>query len=133
MTVRSRTLLALVASFALLLSAGAAPPTTALAETRYLIEFVEGSGCEFYRNGTRYDAARAGSHLRDKYTAVAAAGEIGTAEVFIEKVASRSSLTGRPYEVSCAGHERVLVADWLREELYRYRMKGASRDSRDAR
>lgn len=126
-----------IAAFVLLLAlvpgARSAAPSVAQTESRYLIAFVKDSGCAFYRNGTEYDAGRAASHLQDKYSAVELTGEIATAEVFIERVATRSSLTGRPYEVSCGGHARITVARWLRDALVRYRENGASRDSRDAR
>jgi hypothetical protein len=124
---------ALILLLALVPGARSAAPSVAQTESRYLIAFVKDSGCAFYRNGTEYDAGRAASHLQDKFAAVEMTGEITTAEVFIEKVATRSNLTGRPYEVSCSGQARIAVAQWLRDALVRYRENGASRDSRDAR
>jgi hypothetical protein len=120
-------------SLALVARAGAVPPSAAQAETAYLIAVVEASTCEFYRNGTGYGGARAGSHLRDKYAVVLAGDRELTADAFIDKVASKSALTGRPYQVSCAGQERVSLGPWLREVLARYRTNGAPRESRDAR
>ena len=117
---------------ALLSGAGAQSPSVAQVETGYLVGLVEASGCTFIRNGMAYDAVRAAAHLREKSAMVAATGAIGTTEAFIERVATRSSLTGRLYEVSCVGHERVATAGWLREALARYRASGASRASRDA-
>jgi hypothetical protein len=103
----------------------AAEPTEAQVEANYLLGFVEASGCDFYRNGTRYDATQAGEHLRKKYAVLISSGMPSSTEAFIDKVASRSSLTGRPYEVSCAGKAREATAMWLREELVRYREKRA--------
>jgi len=45
----------------------AATPPIAQAEINYLLEFVESSGCEFYRNGTWYDSRKARTHLQSKY------------------------------------------------------------------
>jgi Family of unknown function (DUF5329) len=103
----------------------AALPTEPQAEIAYLLGFVEASGCDFYRNGTRYSAMQAGSHLRQKYAVLMSSGKPATTEAFIDKVATRSSLTGVPYEVTCTGAARVGTAAWLREELARYRTKRA--------
>ena len=133
MITRPREILAIVALLALGFGTAAAEPPVAQVEIDYLLGFIEGSGCAFYRNGSRYDAMQAGSHLREKYAALAAADRIATSDVFIDKVASQSSLTGRPYEVECAGHGRMLTAPWLRAALARFRTEGAPRDLRDAR
>jgi hypothetical protein len=117
---------------AALQGAQAEAPPVAQVETAYLIAFVEASGCVFYRNGSAYDSVQAASHLREKFAAVSAAGSVRSAELFIDKVASRSSLTGLPYAVSCAGSERRAAADWLREALARFRARGASRELHDA-
>jgi hypothetical protein len=45
---------------------------------------------------------------------------IDSADVFVERVASASSMTGEAYRVDCAGRTRP-ARDWLREELARYR------------
>jgi hypothetical protein len=54
-------------------------------------------GVTFLRNGTEHAPAEAAGHLRAKWEAQAA--RISTAEQFIEEIASRSSLSGEPYEV----------------------------------
>ncbi|HLZ99737.1 MAG TPA: DUF5329 domain-containing protein [Steroidobacteraceae bacterium] len=133
MTVRPRVILGTLALLALGYGTAAAAPSVAQVEIDYLLGFVEQSNCEFYRNGSSYDAAQAGSHLREKYAALAAAGRILTGDEFIDKVASRSSLSGRPYEVKCTGHARMSTAPWLREALMRFRTMGAPRELRDAR
>ena len=91
----------------------------------YLLRFIESSDCEFYRNGSWYDSKRAQAHLRDKYQMLAAADQISTAEDFIEKAATKSSLSGRPYEVRCGGGEALTSNQWLRKALARYRTYGA--------
>ena len=131
--------LGLLLGLALLSVASAAPPAIAQAEINYLLGFIESSGCEFYRNGSRYDSKRAQAHLREKYELLAAADQINTAEDFIEKAATKSSLSGRPYQVRCGGGEAVTTNQWLRQVLARYRADGAavrgattSRKTRDA-
>lgn len=99
--------------------ASAAPLPSAQGEIDHLFGYVAVSHCAFQRNGNWYDAQRALAHLRSKYEFVKSS--IDTAEEFIEKAATRSSLSGRPYEVSCGAAAPVSSAQWLRVELYRYR------------
>ena len=119
-----------VLGLALLTVASAAPPAIAQTEINYLLGFVESSGCEFYRNGSWYDSKRAQAHLRDKYEMLAGTGQINTAEDFIEKAATKSSLSGRPYQVRCGGGEAVTSSQWLRDVLTRYRTYGARDEPR---
>ena len=124
-----------VLGLALLTVASAAPPAIAQTEINYLLGFVESSGCEFYRNGSWYDSKRAQAHLRDKYQMLAASDQINTAEDFIEKAATKSSLSGRPYQIRCGGGEAVTSNQWLRDVLTRYRadaVPGAARVLRGA-
>ena len=102
-------------------AAHAAPPAIAVAEINYLLDFVDRSGCKFYRNGSWYDAKAAAAHLRDKYAYLARGDRIQTAEDFIEQAASKSSLSGLPYQVRCSGQEAVTSNEWLRDLLARYR------------
>jgi hypothetical protein len=83
------------------------------------------NGDQLYRNGSWYDSKRAQAHLRGKYEMLAAADRINTAEDFIEKAATKSSLSGRPYQVKCRGSEAVTSNQWLRDVLARYRTSGA--------
>lgn len=122
---RSPTVLGLVLGLALLPVARAAPPAIAQSEIHYLLGFIETSGCEFYRNGSWYDSKKAQAHLRYKYEMLAARDQINTAEDFIEKAATKSSLSGQPYEVRCSGGEAVTINRWLHDVLARYRTHGA--------
>jgi len=100
----------------------AQPVSNAQTEINYLLDFVEISGCEFYRNGSWYDSVRAQDHLRKKYDYLAARDRIVTAEDFIEKAASESSFTGIPYEIRCGGGcTTVATSAWLLAVLGRYR------------
>jgi hypothetical protein len=110
-------LLTLVASAVAL----AQPAADVQDEVRQLLDRVEASGCQFERNGTWYDALTAKTHLQDKYRYLAARGQITTTEDFIEKAATRSSISGQPYHVRCKDGAPTTSARWLSEELLRLR------------
>jgi len=101
-----------------------AQPPSVQAEIEYLLHHIETSGCAFYRNGTWYDGARARAHLRSKYDYLAKRQLIGTAEDFIDKAATKSSLSGRPYKIRCADNMEVDSGPWLHAVLARYRDSG---------
>ena len=110
-------------------TAFAQPPlTVAQTEITYLLNFVEISGCEFYRNGSWYDSVQAEKHMHAKLDYLLARNRVNTAEDFIEQVASKSSLSGRSYEVRCGACPATLSGDWLKSALARYRIV-AARDS----
>ncbi len=88
-------------------------------EIEYLLYFVGGSDCIFIRNGGEYQAKEAREHLEMKYNHVKR--RIKTAEDFIDKIASKSSLSGRQYEVRCDG-VKLQTSQWLREALASYRV-----------
>jgi hypothetical protein len=116
------TALGLLLGLSLLPAALAKPPVTAESEIKYLLSYIENSGCDFYRNGTWYDSKKAQTHLHDKYDVLVAGNRINTAEDFIEKAASESRLSGRPYEVRCGAGDVVPSNGWLRDALARYRL-----------
>jgi len=101
--------------------ARAEPPTRMQIEVNFLLGYIEGSGCEFYRNGTWHDSKTAQAHLRDKYKYLVAKDLINTTEDFIKKAATKSSFSGQPYEVRCNGGATVTSNQWLRDELARFR------------
>ena len=113
--------LALIVALNILPGARAAAPEAAQIEINQLLGLVEQSGCEFFRNGTWYDAKRAQAHLRAKYDMLAANDQIKTAEDFIEKAASRSSLSGRPYQMRCRGGAAMTTNQWFSAALMRLR------------
>jgi len=121
MSGRLSALLCLVLGLTLAPVACAAPSRIAQAEINYLLGFIEGSACEFSRNGSWYGAKKAAAHLRDKYEFLATGDRIQTAEDFIEEVATRSSLSGQPYQVRCGSEQAVASNQWLRDALEAYR------------
>jgi len=102
----------------------AAVPVQPQVEVEYLLNAIARSGCEFNRNGTWFDSQTASAHLRDKYHGLVALGRFVSALQFIEDAATKSSVTGRPYLIRCAGQEPVPTNQWLREALERYRRDG---------
>ena len=60
-------------------------------------------------------AADARAHIERKYRY--ARKEVETAENFIQGLASKSSMTGRPYLVECPGKPRQPAREWLLERL----------------
>jgi hypothetical protein len=101
--------------------ARAEPPAKVQIEVNFLLGYIDGSGCAFYRNGTWHDSKAAQAHIRDKYKYLAARNLINTTEEFIEKAASESSFTGQTYEVRCNGGAPLTSNQWLRDELARLR------------
>lgn len=102
-------------------AAQAEPPAKAKAEISFLLGFVDGSRCEFYRNGSWYDSKMAQEHLRDKYNYLNDRNLINTAEDFIVGAATESSLSGLPYQIRCNGGAAMTSSRWLRDELARLR------------
>ena len=76
-------------------------------EIDQLFAALQGSGCEFSRNGSWYDAQKATEHLHRKYDYLLKKGLVTTTESFIERAASESSLSGKPYHVRCGGAQSV--------------------------
>ena len=70
---------------------------------------------KFVRNGKEYDAATAAKFLRGKWEA--RADEVKTATDFIEKIASASSTSGKPYLVRFKNGKEVECGDYLKEKL----------------
>jgi cobalamin biosynthesis protein CobD/CbiB len=101
--------------------ARAEPPTSVQIEVNFLLGYLEGSGCEFYRNGSWHDSKAAQAHLRDKYKYLVARNLVNTTEQFIDRAATESSLSGQPYEVRCNGGAAVASKQWLHDELARFR------------
>jgi hypothetical protein len=111
----------LMLGFLLAPAAHAETPTSVQNEVNFLLGYVEGSGCQFYRNGTWHNSKDAQVHLRDKYKWLVARNQINTSEDFIEKAATQSSFSGLAYAVACNGGAAVPSKQWLRAELARLR------------
>ena len=74
-------------------------------------------GAQFIRNGNAYDGDAAAEHLRQKRRY--AGDRIKTANDFIACCASRSSVSGKHYQIRYANGETVDAEVFLRAELKR--------------
>ncbi|KRG47866.1 hypothetical protein ARC20_02800 [Stenotrophomonas panacihumi] len=95
----------------------AAAPADADAGIHALIDALATSPCKFQRNGSWYDGARAAAHLQRKYDYLRQRDQAGTPEQFIERAASRSSVSGRAYRVACPGQPEQDAAAWFQQQL----------------
>ncbi|RDZ28768.1 DUF5329 domain-containing protein [Lysobacter silvisoli] len=119
---------AAVALSLLLPAAGAlaAPPPQAEREIEQLIQALAKSGCQFQRNGSWYGADQAQAHLRKKYAYLRKRDLVASAEQFIERAASQSSMSGRAYQMRCGSAAAVPSATWLRARLNEIRARPAA-------
>ena len=74
-------------------------------------------GAVFIRNGSEYDGTKAAEHLRRKLDY--AGSRIKTADQFIDKLATGSSMSGKPYKIRFADGRTVNSADFFHAELRR--------------
>ena len=102
----------------------AAPSPAAKKEIGQLMDALSHSGCQFQRNGSWYGAAEARAHLQRKYDYLLKKGKVDTAEQFIRRAASESSMSGRPYRVKCLGREQDASA-WFDGQLQKLRHTAA--------
>ena len=88
--------------------------TDAETEIRSLIQAVAESGCDFERNGSLHSAEVAAAHLELKYSRGKRYAD--SAEAFIKRLASKSSWSGKPYQMICDGQTQS-TGDWLTAAL----------------
>jgi hypothetical protein len=100
-----------------------APSPAAKYEIAHLLSYLQTSGCQFNRNGTWYSSAEAVSHLNNKYNYLQKRGLVPTSEAFIERAASKSSMSSVAYRVKCGSEPEINSADWFRSELDRFRQR----------
>jgi hypothetical protein len=111
--------LAVVALLSIAISSAWAEEQTVVVEVNYLINAVSESGCNFVRNGKEHTSSEAVDHLQMK----ARRGKryYDTADEFIDRIASKSSWSGKPYQIQCDGQPAVTAADWFTRVLTEYR------------
>lgn len=91
----------------------------------YLIERVSQVKGTFVRNGSDHSPLEARDHLRYKLNRAmnswfAPDKEEWTAVMFIEKIASKSSISGKPYLIRLEDGTTIPAADWLTARLKEY-------------
>ncbi len=89
-------------------------------EVQHLLQFVNDSPCQFERNGDHVKGPDAADHMMKKYQHFIK--EINNTDDFIRLAASKSELSGKPYKVLCQGLPAIPSADYLRNELNKYRI-----------
>ena len=80
-----------------------------------LLSSVGTSECTFIRNGKEYDADEAEDHLRMKYRR--GKKYVSGVDTFIKRIATKSSMSGKPYMIRCNDTEAVPTAEWLAKQL----------------
>ncbi|HET7538006.1 MAG TPA: DUF5329 family protein [Candidatus Didemnitutus sp.] len=94
----------------------AAPASAEDQKIEALLAYVgEHKDAVFIRNGSEYSAGTAVKFLRGKWDR--ARDEVKTARDFIDKVATKSSTTGKPYQIRLADGTMVSCADFLAGRL----------------
>jgi hypothetical protein len=84
-------------------------------EIGLLLDFVSTSGCDFIRNNSRHPPQEAADHLQLKYSRGKRYAD--TAEHFIDRLATKSSWSGKPYEVDCENAPLQPAGPWLHRAL----------------
>jgi len=98
-------------------------------EIEYLLSYIAASDCIFIRNGTGHQPQEAREHLEMKYNHVKS--RITTAEDFINKIASKSSLSRRKYQIRC-GENQLPTEVWLKQALafHRTQFRGSQNEKK---
>lgn len=91
------------------------PPLSEQAKIAALLEAVTKARFRFVRNGIAYSPAQARRHMELKLSR--SGGRVRTADQFIRYIASRSSITGRPYLVRFPDGREQPAEVWLRQQL----------------
>lgn len=89
------------------------------AEIDFLISEVARSECKFVRNGKEHSADDAVAHLQMKRRR--GKRYFDTTEEFIERIASKSSWSGKEYVIRCPDQSAETAAQWFYRHLHRYR------------
>jgi hypothetical protein len=95
--------------------AWAMPPAEEKRTEDFLQALSQEKGLVFIRNGSEHKVDRAVSHLRRKLRS--AREKLNSAEEFIDKVASSSSVSGKPYYVQAPGSPREEAGPYFRRLL----------------
>ena len=96
-------------------------PPRQLSEVKHLLDFIKNSGCIINRNGTDHPADKGISHIETKYDYFR--DDINSTEDFIELSATKSTMSGDYYTVTCPGENTIRTQDWLLTELKSFRSK----------
>lgn len=102
--------------FASVAAAQVPSPATKL-EIGQLFVALRQSNCEFSRNGSWYNAQKASDHLQRKYDYLLKKDLVTSTESFIELAATKSSISGQPYQVRCGKMPPISSESWFTSKL----------------
>ena len=102
-------------------TANADVPAGQVKEVNHLLAYVKNSGCVINRNGTDHPAEKGIEHIEMKYDYFR--DDIDNTEEFIEYSATKSTMSGDYYMVTCPGKKAIRTQDWLMVELKRFRVE----------
>jgi Family of unknown function (DUF5329) len=102
-------------------NAHAAEPAATKTEIAHLFSTLEASNCQFFRNGTWHVTKDASAHLHSKYRYLQDNDLVPSAEKFIERAATESSLSGKAYQIKCADGVVQPSGPWFHAALVKYR------------
>ena len=102
-------------------TANADVPASQVREVNHLLAYVKNSGCVINRNGTDHPAEKGIEHIEMKYDYFR--DDIDDTEEFIEYSATKSTMSGDYYTVTCPGENTIRTLDWLLTELKSFRSK----------
>jgi hypothetical protein len=93
----------------------ALPPAEELRVERFLQAIGQENNLVFIRNGREHSVSQAVSHLRRKLKS--SKDKLQTAEEFIDNVASKSSISGKPYLIRRPGGSNEEAGPYFRQLL----------------
>jgi hypothetical protein len=93
------------------------PSAKTTQEVGQLFAALKQSNCEFSRNGSWYSAEKASEHLQRKYDYLLKKRLVTTTESFIDLAATKSSISGKPYQVRCGKTAPVSSSSWFKSQL----------------
>ena len=100
------------------------PSAKTTQEVGQLFAALKQSNCEFSRNGSWYSAEKASEHLQRKYDYLLKKRLVTTTESFIDLAATKSSISGKPYQVRCGKTAPVSSSSWFKSQLHAVRSDG---------
>ncbi len=120
-----RAILMLLAGLLFGLQAHAAEPLETKKIEALIAHIAQLQGATFVRNGSDHTPAEAAEHLRMKWRR--AGDRVKTADDFIRLCASKSYLSGKPYQIRFADGRVFDTGPYLRQQLLRQYLPAGSR------
>jgi len=94
-------------------------PQNQINEVQHLLNFIKNTSCTIRRNGTEHNGKDGVKHIQKKYDYYR--NDIKSTEDFIQYSATKSTLSGNHYTVTCPGKKTLETQQWLLNELNQYR------------